>query len=120
MNVLTRNPKRDELRHIPLFAGLPRKQLDLLTRTADLVEVPAGTEVIREGEIGHEFFAIADGEVEISQNGHAIASEAGDVFGEIALLHGIPRTATVMTTAPSRLWVLNTQAFRSILGTSFA
>ncbi|HZO63155.1 MAG TPA: cyclic nucleotide-binding domain-containing protein [Gaiellaceae bacterium] len=120
MSVFTRDPKREELKAIPLFAGLPREKLDLLVRTADVVEVPAGTRVIREGEPGHEFFAIAEGEVEISQAGQAIGCEgAGDVFGEIALLHRVPRTATVTTTAPSRLWVLTDQAFRSVLAGSF-
>ena len=76
--------------------------------------------MIREGDSGREFFAIADGEVEISQGGRAIACEcAGDVFGELALLYGIPRTATVRTTAASRLWVVNAQAFRSLLASSF-
>ena len=121
MNIFTRDPKRDELSHIPLFATLPRQQLDLLTRTTDVIEVPAGTELIREGEPGHEFFAIAEGEVEIFKDGEPIATEhAGDVFGEIALLHDVPRTATVRTTVPSRLYVLNRQAFRSIVADSFA
>ena len=81
--------------------------------------MPAGTELISEGEPGHEFFAIAEGEVEISKDGEPIATEhAGDVFGEIALLHDVPRTATVRTTVPSRLYVLNRQAFRSIVGTA--
>jgi hypothetical protein len=113
--------KRAELGRIPLFAGLPRRRFDLLARTADVVEVPAGTELIREGETGHEFFAIAAGEVEISKRGKRVATERdGDVFGEIALLHGIPRTATVRTTAPSRLFVLNAQAFRSLVAPSFS
>jgi trk system potassium uptake protein TrkA len=121
MNIFTRDPKRDDLSHIPLFATLSRPQFDLLTRTADVIEVPAGTELIREGEAGHEFFAIAEGEVEISKDGETIATEqSGDVFGEIALLHDIPRTATVTTTVPSRLYVLNRQAFRSIVADSFA
>ena len=81
MAIFSRDPKRAELRHIPLFAALSRPQLDVLTRTADIVEVPAGTELIREGDSGHEFFAIAEGEVEISQGGTPIATEqAGDVF----------------------------------------
>jgi CRP-like cAMP-binding protein len=121
MNIFTRDPKRDDLSHIPLFATLSRPQFDLLTRTADVIEVPAGTELIREGEAGHEFFAIAEGEVEISKDGETIATEqSGDVFGEISLLHDIPRTATVTTTVPSRLYVLNRQAFRSIVADSFA
>jgi CRP-like cAMP-binding protein len=120
MGLFLRNSKREELRRIPLFASLSRQQLDLLTRTADFVDVPACTELIREGENGHEFFAIADGEVEISHAGEWIATEqAGDVFGEISLLHGVPRTATVTTTVPSRLVVLNEQAFRSLLAHSF-
>lgn len=115
-----KNRKYDELRAIPVFAELPKERLELLARTADVVEVPAGTELIHEGEIGHEFFAIAEGEVEISKDGEPIATEqAGDVFGEIALLHGVPRTATVTTTADSRLFVLNAQAFRSVVADSF-
>ena len=48
------DPKRVALRRIPLFAALPRERFDLLMRTADVVDVPAGTEVIREGELGRE------------------------------------------------------------------
>jgi hypothetical protein len=58
-NIFSRTDrKRDELGAIPLFAELPRHRFELLARTADVVEVPAGTELIREGETGHEFFAI--------------------------------------------------------------
>jgi CRP-like cAMP-binding protein len=117
---VSHDTKREELRRIPLFRALSRKQLDLLTRNADILEVPAGTTLIREGESGHEFFAISEGEVEISRAGMGVAVErAGDIFGEIALLHKIPRTATVTTTVPSRLFVLTEQAFRSLLVPSF-
>jgi CRP-like cAMP-binding protein len=121
MNIFSQDSKRTELRRIPLFAALPRRRFDLLARTADVVEVPAEVELIREGAGGHEFFAISEGEVEVSQGGTAIATEqAGDVFGEIALLHGVPRTATVRTTAPSRLFVLDARSFRSVLADRFA
>jgi CRP-like cAMP-binding protein len=114
-----RDPKRAELRRIPLFAVLPRKRFDLLMRTADVIDLPADTVVIREGETGREFFAIAEGEVEITSGGAAIREKVGDFFGEFALMYDIPRTATVRTTAPSRLFVLDARAFRSILEPSF-
>ena len=113
--------KRTALGRIPLFAGLPAERFDLLARNAEVVAVPAGIDLIREGEIGHEFFAIAAGEVEISKKGRRVATErAGDVFGEIALLRGIPRTATVTTIAPSQLFVLNAEAFHSLVAPSFS
>ena len=121
MRIFAHDPRKDELQRIPLFAQLRRKQFDVLARTADVVDVPAGREVILEGERGREFFAIAEGEVEISRGGVPIAIErTGDFFGEIALLHHVPRTATVTTTAPSRLFVLTSQAFDSLLAPRFA
>src|SRR6478736_2176990 len=114
MNLFSHDPKRDELKGIPLFAELP-------SRDFEVVELPVGTTVIREGDRGREFFAIADGEVEISQGGTPVATErAGDFFGEIALLHDVPRTATVKAKTPLRLYVLTSRAFRSLLAARFA
>jgi CRP-like cAMP-binding protein len=121
MRLFSHDAKRDELRAIPLFAGLPSRDFELVARNSDLVEVPAGTTLIREGDYGREFFAIAEGEVEISRDGTPIATEqAGDVFGEIALLHDVPRTATVRATTPLRLYVLTAPAFRGLLAERFA
>ena len=116
MNFFSHDPKRDELKAIPLFARLPSRDFELVARNSDLVEMSAGTTVIREGDRGREFFAIADGEVEISQGGTTVATEyAGDFFGEIALLHDVPRTATVKAKTPLRLYVLTAPAFRGLL-----
>lgn len=120
MNIFAHDPKQDQLRRIPLFATLPRRDFKLLARTADLVDVPAGKELIREGETGREFFAIAEGEVEIWRGGRPIAIEqSGDFFGEIALLYDVPRTATVTAKTQTRLFVLTAQAFRSLLSARF-
>ena len=112
--------KRAELRRVPLFEALPRRRFDLLAQHAEILAVPAGRELIREGATGREFFAISAGEVRISKGGRNIAIEkAGGVFGEIALLQGVPRTATVTTTAPSRLFVLTAQVFHSVVAPLF-
>jgi CRP-like cAMP-binding protein len=116
MRLFGRDAKTEALRRIPLFAQLSRRQLELLALNADAVDVPPGTRIVREGELGQEFFAIEDGEVEVTKGGKRIATErSGDFFGEIALLENKPRTATVTTIAPSRLFVLTAQAFRSLL-----
>jgi len=110
-----------ELRLIPLFAALPPDRFELLACTTNVAEVRAGTELISEGTVGREFFAISEGTVEVSQDGKPIAVErTGDFFGEIALLHGILRTATVKTTSRSRLFVMNSRDFRRVLEPSFA
>jgi 3-mercaptopyruvate sulfurtransferase SseA/class 3 adenylate cyclase len=97
-------------------AKLPQRELRLLAPSAELIDVPAGTELIREGEMAREFFAIAHGEVEISEGGIAIATaEAGDFFGEIGLLFAGRTTATVTAKVPSRVHVVKAQAFRSVL-----
>jgi CRP-like cAMP-binding protein len=121
MNFFSRDPRRDELRRIPIFSELSGRDLDVLARHADPFDVPAGTRLIREGAPGREFFAIADGEVEISKDGQPVACEGdGDYFGEIALLHDVPRTATVTTTKPTRLFVLTDRAFRTFVAPRLA
>jgi CRP-like cAMP-binding protein len=74
--------------------------------------VPAGTYIIREGEAGDRFYAIADGEVEIRQGGATIATRhRGDGLGEIALLRNVPRTADVIAIVPTHLFALDRNAF---------
>ena len=100
------------LRSIPLLAPLSPPTLESLARALEQLWVPAGVDVIREGDVGDRFYVIADGEVEIVRDGRAVASRArGEGFGEIALLYDVPRTATVTTRRDTQLYSLNRQAF---------
>ncbi len=67
-----------------------------------------------EGEPGDRFYLIEEGEVEVFEQGTYRRNEGpGESFGEIALLHDVPRTATVRTTAPTRLLALEREQFLS-------
>ncbi len=100
------------LRENSIFAPLPVATVERLSHDLDPLELPAGEEVIVQGEIGDRFFLIEQGEVEVFENGVFRRNEGpGESFGEIALLHDVPRTATVRTTARTRLLVLERDQF---------
>ena len=96
-----------------LFRGLPPERLSSLASRFVPRSVPAGVEVVRFGEPGHEFFLIARGSVEVLSADGKLLTKLGDGehFGEIALLRNVPRTATVKTTAQTLLLVLDREVF---------
>jgi CRP-like cAMP-binding protein len=75
-------------------------------------EVAAGVEIVHEGDPGDHFYLVEDGEFEV-MHGPAVVNrlKAGDHFGEIALLRGAPRSATVRAVTPSRLLRLESGDF---------
>ena len=100
--------------HNSIFTPLPIATLELLANNLVEVDVPAGEEVIVEGEPGDRFYLIEEGEVEVFEQGTFRRNEGpGESFGEIALLHDVPRTATVRTIAPTRLLALEREQFLS-------
>jgi MFS family permease len=95
------------LRSLPLFAPLGPPALESLARELVPVEAAAGEELVREGEPGELFYAVADGELEVSADGRPLRTlHRGDSFGEIALLRSVPRTASVRASTPARLYRL--------------
>jgi CRP/FNR family transcriptional regulator, cyclic AMP receptor protein len=114
--MLRKNAKLELLKGVPLFADLSKRELESLASIADELDLPAGRELTKEGARGSEFMVIAEGSAEVRRRGRTInLLRRGDFLGEISLVTGVPRTATVTTTAPSRVLVLTSSAFRKLL-----
>jgi CRP/FNR family transcriptional regulator, cyclic AMP receptor protein len=108
--------KLELLSKVPLFAGLDRASLEHVARLADEIDLPADKRLLQEGELPYEFFLIVEGQVRIERDGQQLnVLGPGDFFGEIALLDGGRRTATVTTQGPVRLLVLGTREFHSLM-----
>jgi hypothetical protein len=100
------------LRSLSIFASLPPPALEGLARSLVQLRAPAGTQIIREGDAGDRYFAIADGEVDITQAGaHLSTRHRGEGFGEIALLRDVPRTASVTARTDVILYALDREPF---------
>ncbi len=111
--------KLELLKRVPLFSGLQRRELEQLETITDEIDVAAGTVLVQEGRVAHEFFIIVSGEVAIDKAGRRInALTSGDFLGEIALIDGGPRTATATASTACRLLVLTHGGFSQLLDTS--
>ncbi|HEX4307926.1 MAG TPA: MFS transporter [Solirubrobacterales bacterium] len=100
------------LRGNSIFEPLSVATLERLSQDLSPVEFEAGVDVIVEGEQGDRFYLIETGQVEVFEHGDFRRHEGpGESFGEIALLHDVPRTATVRTTEPTRLLQLERDQF---------
>ena len=87
----------DLLRSIPIFAPLPAYTLEQLTANLRRVEPSAGDRIVVEGDPGDEMYVVAEGSARVFRDALQIdTNEAGDYFGEIALLRDAPRNATVV------------------------
>jgi len=116
---LRRDAKIERIANVPLFSRCSKRELAQIGRLADEMELPAGTVAVREGAYGQEFFVLESGTVEVSKQGKVVATLGpGDFFGEIALLHNAPRTATVTAKTPVEALVVSHRDFSSLLATS--
>ena len=106
----------DHLQQVPLFAACSRKDLQLVARRAEDVKVAAGKALISEGETGHEFFVILEGDGQGEPPGRKIATLGpGDAFGELALLEKAPRNSTIIAETDMELVVLGQREFAGLI-----
>jgi CRP-like cAMP-binding protein len=109
-----------ELRALPPFASLANSELLRLHEQGAWQNVQPGVTVVEQGDVGDAFYAVADGQFEVMVDGHAVGScEPGGHFGEIALLADVPRTATVRSVTPARVFRLERAGFEQLLADAF-
>lgn len=111
-----RDPKMELLSKVPIFAGCSEDQLRDITRLLTPVDVKAGTTLARQGDYGKEFFVIIEGTAAVLRDGVELAKlGAGDVVGEISIIDGGQRTATVVADTDMLVEVATHPEFAGLL-----
>ena len=112
----SKSSKVEMLKNVPLFRGLSQRQVEQIARLADELEVPAGKRLASVGDVGHELFVIVDGQVTVTtQSRRTIKLGPGEFFGEMSLIDGGPRSATVDAATPMKLLVIGHREFWELL-----
>jgi CRP/FNR family cyclic AMP-dependent transcriptional regulator len=108
--------KVERLKEVPMFQECNHRQLRSVARIARVFDVAADTVLTRAGEPGDEFFLIIDGtaRVEVSAD-KQMPLHPDEFFGEMSLLDGGPRSATVVAATPVRLLVISRRHFSVLL-----
>src|SRR5439155_19100822 len=113
---MARDTKLDHLANVRLFSNLTKRELATVGRASDEITADAGRLLVREGDTGHEFFLILDGQAVVKRAGRKLVTLGpGQYFGELALLDRAPRNASVVADTPMRLLVLAQREFNDTL-----
>lgn len=113
---MARNSYLDHLAQIHLFRSCSKRELQTIAKASDETTVEAGRVLVEEGSPGHECYVILEGSATVKRNGRKVATlEPGSQFGELALLDGGPRTATVVAETPMKVLVLGQREFAAVL-----
>jgi MFS family permease len=111
-------PTAQTLAAIPVFSSISEPVRDWAVRRMTRERYPAGAVIVRQGEEGDRFYIIAKGRAEVIVAGEGEEARRilgpGDFFGEIALLHRVPRTATVRAETALILWELTREDFEEL------
>lgn len=107
------------LKALPLFARLSDRERQQVARRCHAVVIERGNTLLDEGYSAYEFFVIEDGTAAVVRGGkHLRDIGPGDFLGEIALLRGDPRTASVIATSPVRAIAMSAHDFHEMIESS--
>lgn len=108
------DPKAERLRSFPSLKNLSDRELEAVVKLVAEAAVDAGHVLTREGTLGRETFLIIEGSAAVTGGGEHLGDLGpGDMVGEMSLIDGAPRSATVTATTPMRLFVLGVTEFDS-------
>jgi CRP/FNR family transcriptional regulator, cyclic AMP receptor protein len=104
------------LREIPLFRGMSDRSIEIIADIVRETSFPAGAALVKEGEPGESFMIIREGTATVDQGGRTLRElGAGDFLGEIALIDGGSRTATVTAAQPITALVIDRVGFSRLM-----
>lgn len=113
---MSRDEKLDHLRRVPLFSRLGSREIERLGQLADQVQVGLDQHVTEQGHLGQEFFVVLSGHLTVLEGTRPVAQlHPGDFFGELALLEGHVRTATVRADGIAELLVIGHSEFLALM-----
>ncbi len=114
--MLRKNAKIELLKRVPLFERCSQRELGQIAMLADELDLPSARDLTREGASGFEFIILVEGEADVVRGVRVVNKLGpGDFVGEIALVSGKPRTATVRTRGPARVLVITASGFRTLM-----
>lgn len=114
-----KNDTDSRLATVPMFAALSKKELRSVARLMTEMSVAEGTTLIEQDTVGRECMIIVEGTADVRRNGRKIATLGpGDIMGELSILSGEPRTATVVADSDLIIESLNRREFMGLLDES--
>jgi len=106
----------DSLRKISLFVNSSERVLKKISKITDEMILPAGSVILREGDVGHEFLMILEGTARVEKDGKVLRRlSANDFLGEVSLIDKKPRSAEIIAETDLRLLVVGSEHFDYLL-----
>ena len=106
----------DLLRLVPLFNGMTDRSFEAIANLASEADYAVGDRLVRQGDPGEAFIIIVSGSARVDRDGRTLRELGpGDFLGEISLIDGSPRTATVTALDPIHAFTLHRQGFLDLI-----